>query len=90
MRCMANSTREQIRQTHRLDELLAQLKQSGRRPESVAADVNVSLYALKRWRKGLSVIPSNKLVPLATSLGVTVEYLMGWDEPNGTDDAKAA
>ena len=70
---------------NRLEELIAQKQANdGGRKELVhlAAHCDVDQSTAWRWMKGKSAIPDDKKPLVAQRYGVTVAYLMRWDEPS--------
>ena len=56
-------------------------KQLGMSAETLAELVGVSPTTIYRYEKGnVEKVDSAKLVPIATALGVTPGYLMGWED----------
>lgn len=55
--------------------------QSGKNQDAVAEECGISRIALARYEGGQRVPKSNILARLAEYYGVTVDYLMGRDEP---------
>lgn len=58
----------------------ALITQRGAKLSGVAAHCDVDQSTLYRWRTGASPIPDTAKVVLAQYFGVTVAYLMGWDD----------
>lgn len=67
-RSMARSIGETLK-SHRI--------RCGMTPEFVAESVGVSRKAVLRWEKGVSVLNTTNLLPLADLYGVAVEELQG-------------
>jgi repressor LexA len=53
--------------------------------EAVGKQVGVSKSTVRKWETGqIANIRLDKIVPLAKALGVTPQYLAGWDDsPHG-------
>lgn len=51
------------------------------RANKVAAHCDVDQSTVWRWRTGRAAIPDEQKLRLAEFFGVTVPYLMAWDEP---------
>lgn len=55
----------------------------GLSPEELAVELGVSVTSLARYEKGQTGIADEKKLRCAQIFGVTVAYLMGWDDGNG-------
>ncbi len=56
-------------------------KERGLTLENVAAVVGVGKSTVRKWETGMIAnMKRDKIASLATALGTTPEYLMGWDE----------
>lgn len=56
--------------------------EKGLSPTSVAASVGVTAETIRRWERGEGSPDAEKLAVLATTLGVSLDYLLNFsDEP---------
>ena len=51
--------------------------------EALGNEIGVYPSTILRWETGHTAIPDPRKQELAEFFGVTVAYLMYWDEPNG-------
>lgn len=72
MRCMQTQLPE-----NRLGELV---EKRGKRLAHVAAHCDVDQSTVYRWREGKTAIPDTQKHVLAEYFGVSIPYLMGWDD----------
>ena len=59
------------------DRLKAARKEHGFSQEQLAEQVGVSRQAVSKWEVGDAIPDTDKLVPLARALGITVDELLG-------------
>lgn len=57
--------------------------------EQLAEQVGVSRQAVSKWEVGDAIPDTDKLVPLARALGITVDELLGNAPPEGTTREEA-
>ena len=62
--------------------------QSGKNQDEVAEECGISRIALARYEGGQRMPKMNILAKLAECYGVTVDYLMGRDEPTSDERAE--
>ena len=63
--------------------------QRGLSQEQLAEQVGVSRQAVSKWEVGDAIPDTDKLVPLARALGITVDELLG-NAPEGESQSSAA
>lgn len=62
---------------NRLAELIAD---AGFKQNAFAHRIGVDPSTVSRWAAGITMIPDGKKEELAERFGVSVSFLMGWDE----------
>ncbi len=60
----------------------------GTKPNAVAKKLGFSSAICTQWKKGLQKPSAEKLSKIAAYFGVSIEYLLGSDQPSAVEDVK--
>ena len=68
---------------------LAELREeAGFKPYDISAKLRVHPQTVSRWESG-GTIPDSRKFDLANLFGVSIAYLMGWDDDRGKPPGKS-